>query len=104
MENLLIKSNLSILNIFSLFVSPAKVTSRLVAHLACKVYYDCTSRIPAAVRQWFISLERHFQQVVDPFTATYVSPLLIAQEMAAVSNSFMKFDNMTVSRDCPDTI
>lgn len=80
-----------------LHINPTtKVTSRLVAHLACKVYYDCTSRIPAAVRQWFISLERHFQQVVDPFTATYVSPLLIAQEMAAVSNSFMKFDNMTV--------
>ncbi|KAK8730798.1 hypothetical protein OTU49_007938, partial [Cherax quadricarinatus] len=80
-----------------LHISPlANTTSQLLAHQACKVYYECVSRIPAAVRQWFISLDRHFQPVVDGFTTTYVSPLLINQEMSAINNSSTKFDNMTV--------
>ncbi|XP_069954752.1 E3 ubiquitin-protein ligase listerin isoform X2 [Cherax quadricarinatus] len=81
-----------------LHISPlANTTSQLLAHQACKVYYECVSRIPAAVRQWFISLDRHFQPVVDGFTTTYVSPLLINQEMSAINNSSTKFDNMTMN-------
>lgn len=80
-----------------LYIRPnVKVTSNLVAHLACKVYFDCVSQIPAAVRQWFISLDRQTQSLVDSFTSTYVSPLLISQEMSAVSSSTARFDNMLV--------
>lgn len=90
------KSPLTIFNT-QLNVSPfASVSSELVAQLSCKVYYDCVSRIPAAVRQWFISLDRHCQLIVDVFTTTYVSPLLIVQEMSAISSSSLKLDNMTV--------
>ncbi|KAG7163687.1 E3 ubiquitin-protein ligase listerin-like, partial [Homarus americanus] len=81
-----------------LYITPfANVTSRMVAHLACKVYYDCVSRIPAAVRQWFISLDRQRQPIVDAFTTTYVSPILINQEMSAINKSSVKFDNMTMN-------
>ncbi|XP_045600152.1 E3 ubiquitin-protein ligase listerin isoform X2 [Procambarus clarkii] len=89
----------SLLTIFNtqLYISPlANATSQLVAQLACKAYYECVSRIPAAVRQWFISLDRHYQPIVDGFTTLYVSPLLINQEMSAITNSSTKFDNMTV--------
>lgn len=80
-----------------LYIGPnVKVASNLVAHLACKVYYDCVSQIPAAVRQWFIGLDRQTQALVDIFTSTFVSPLLINQEMSAVSSSTAKFDNMVV--------
>ncbi|KAK7078155.1 hypothetical protein SK128_026917 [Halocaridina rubra] len=72
------------------------VTPNIISHLACKVYYDCVSQIPAAVRQWFIGLDRQCQSIVDVFTSTYVSPLLINQEMSAVSSSTTKFDNMMV--------
>ncbi|MPC83387.1 hypothetical protein E2C01_078096 [Portunus trituberculatus] len=34
---------------------------------------------------------------VDTFTATFVSPVLIQQEMAAISTSSAALDNMTVS-------
>ncbi|XP_068219475.1 E3 ubiquitin-protein ligase listerin isoform X2 [Palaemon carinicauda] len=80
-----------------LYIKPnVKVTSNLVAHLACKVYFDCVSQIPSAVRQWFICLDRQTQSLVDSFTSTFVSPLLISQEMSAVSSSTARFDNMQV--------
>ncbi|CAL4072477.1 unnamed protein product, partial [Meganyctiphanes norvegica] len=72
------------------------VTSELISWLACQVYYECVSAAPAVVRHWWSGLDRRVQQIVDKFTTTYVSTLLIQQEISAVSNSDVKFDNMTV--------
>ena len=76
----------------------ANVTSDLISWLSCQVYFECVSAAPAVVRYWWSSLDRRVQQIVDKFTSTYVSPLLIQQEVSAVGNSDLKFDNMTVSK------
>ncbi|KAK3872906.1 hypothetical protein Pcinc_022045 [Petrolisthes cinctipes] len=80
-----------------LHITPiATPTSQQVSQLACKVYFECLRCIPAAVRHWFSSLDRQRQLFIDNFTALYVSPLLIAEEMAGINSSTIKFSNMAI--------
>ncbi|XP_045135488.1 E3 ubiquitin-protein ligase listerin-like [Portunus trituberculatus] len=78
-------------------ITPTAISaSQFAPHLACQVYYSALSGVPALVRQWFLGLERPCMVCVDTFTATFVSPVLIQQEMAAISTSSAALDNMTI--------
>lgn len=90
------KSAATMFNTKQNYTPTANVTSELISWLSCQVYYECLSAAPAVVRNWYSGLDRRMQQIVDKFTTTYVSPLIIQQEISAVSNSDIKFDNMTV--------
>lgn len=55
-----------------------------IHHLACSVYLQCLSLIPALVREWYHNQARRIRDAVDRMTQKYVSPLLIQQELDAV--------------------
>lgn len=80
-----------------LIITPTATSKpQFAPHLACQVYYSAVCGVPALVRQWFLALERPCMVCVDAFTATFVSPVLIQQEMAAISASSAGLDNMTI--------
>lgn len=64
--------------------------------MACWVYANTLTQLPALVRQWWSSIETRVNQVVDRVTSAYVSPQLCAQELADVATHENKFKNMVV--------
>ena len=50
------------------------------------MYIQCLSSIPALVREWYQNQTRRIRDAVDRMTQKYVSPVLIHQEMEAVSS------------------
>lgn len=65
--------------------------------MVCFVYFTVLSQLPALVRQWWSDADTRTAQVVECVTATYVSPQLCNQELAAVTKHETKFKNMVVS-------
>lgn len=65
-------------------------------HLACWVYFSTLRRLPAMVRQWWGEVEPRVANMVDKVTSCYVSPLLCIQEMQAVQQQDVKYNNMQV--------
>ncbi|CAF2944412.1 unnamed protein product [Rotaria sp. Silwood2] len=56
-----------------------------IPHLACSVYIQCLSLIPALVRQWYHNQTKRIRDAVDRVTQKYVSPILIQQELDTAS-------------------
>lgn len=65
--------------------------------MVCWIYSFALSQLPAIVRQWWSSRETRTAQIVEKVTATFVSPQLCNQELAAVAQHENKFKNMVVS-------
>ena len=57
-----------------------------VPHLACSVYFQCLSFIPALVREWYSNQAKRIRDAVDRVTQKYVSPILIQQELDSASS------------------
>lgn len=57
-----------------------------VPHLACSVYFQCLSSIPALVREWYSNQTKRIRDAVDRVTQKYVSPVLIQQELDSASS------------------
>lgn len=90
------KTNVTFFNT-PLVITPAATSApQFATHLACRVYYSALSGVPALVRQWFLALERPCMVCVDTFTAAFVSPVLIQEEMLAIGNPSPGLDNMTI--------
>ncbi|CAF1307117.1 unnamed protein product [Rotaria magnacalcarata] len=56
-----------------------------IPHLACSVYFQCLSSIPALVREWYHNQAKRIRDAVDRVTQKYVSPILIQRELDAAS-------------------
>lgn len=57
-----------------------------VPHLACSVYFQCLSLIPALVREWYSNQTKHIRDAIDRLTQKYVSPVLIQQQLDSASS------------------
>jgi len=57
-----------------------------IPHLACSVYFQCLSLIPALVREWYSNQAKRIRDAVDRVTQKYVSPILIQQELDSASS------------------
>ncbi|KAI4457621.1 zinc finger protein [Holotrichia oblita] len=72
------------------------INSNKIERMACWVYANAVTQLPALVRQWWSSIETRVNQVVDRVTSAYVSPQLCAQELADVATHENKFKNMVI--------
>ncbi|XP_039275962.1 E3 ubiquitin-protein ligase listerin [Nilaparvata lugens] len=77
-------------------VSKVMWDSSMVAHLSCFTYHRLLARMPSEVRQWWSQLDHKMAVLVERLTTTFVSPLLTANEMRAIQNDKVNFQNMTV--------
>lgn len=68
-----------------------------LSQVSCWVYTCALRRLPAAIRQWWNKSEHKVWTIVEHITATFISPLLCAEEMKAIKKEEKKFENMTVS-------
>jgi hypothetical protein len=57
-----------------------------IPHLACSVYFQCLSSIPALVREWYSNQAKRIRDAVDRVTQKFVSPILIQQELDSASS------------------
>jgi E3 ubiquitin-protein ligase listerin len=57
-----------------------------IHHLACSVYFQCLSLIPALVREWYSNQNKRIRDAVDRVTQKYVSPILVQQELDSASS------------------
>ncbi|CAF0922372.1 unnamed protein product [Adineta ricciae] len=57
-----------------------------VPHLACSVYFQCLSLIPALVREWYSNQPKRIRDAVERVTQKYASPILIQQELDSASS------------------
>ncbi|CAF3531422.1 unnamed protein product [Adineta steineri] len=57
-----------------------------IPHLACSVYFQCLSLIPALVREWYHNQPKRIRDAVDRVTQKYASPILIQQELDSASS------------------
>ncbi|KAK9753539.1 Ring finger domain [Popillia japonica] len=73
-----------------------QINSNKIERMACWVYANTLTQLPALVRQWWSSIETRVNQVVDRVTSAYVSPQLCAQELADVATHENKFKNMVI--------
>ena len=65
-------------------------------HVACMVYLQTLQTVPAMLRQWWNDQDKRIAGLVDKFTASYVSPILISREMAMVNSMSNTLTGMTV--------
>ena len=70
----------------SLFVLGDLTSPYTIHHLACSVYFQCLSSIPALVREWYHNQGKRIRDAVDRVTQKYVSPILIQQELDSASS------------------
>ncbi|CAF1613096.1 unnamed protein product, partial [Didymodactylos carnosus] len=61
--------------------------SYAISHLACSIYIQCLSLIPALVREWYHKQTKRVRDAVDKVTQKYVSPTLIQRELETVTLS-----------------
>lgn len=72
-------------------------TSSELQHLACRVYYEAVRKMPASARQWWSNQEKRITDIVNEFTAKFVSELLSTQELKSVQDADpTKFINMNI--------
>lgn len=70
----------------SVFVLGDLTSPYTIHHLACSVYFQCLSLIPALVREWYHNQNKRIRDAVDRVTQKYVSPILIQQELDSASS------------------
>ncbi|UJR36748.1 hypothetical protein I4U23_029463 [Adineta vaga] len=57
-----------------------------IPHLACSVYFQCLSFIPALVREWYSNQAKRIRDAVERVTQKYASPILIQQQLDLASS------------------
>ncbi|CAN0229453.1 unnamed protein product [Lampetra planeri] len=67
-----------------------------VPHVACCVYAEALRCLPAMVRLWWNNQDKRVSGVVERFTSRHASPVLSAQEIAAVQATGQRIHDMTV--------
>ncbi|CAF4308194.1 unnamed protein product, partial [Didymodactylos carnosus] len=67
--------------IYIVLVEPC---SYAIPHLACSIYIQCLTLIPALVRKWYLNQTKRVQDAVDKVTQKYVSRTLIQRELDSV--------------------
>ncbi|XP_052810138.1 E3 ubiquitin-protein ligase listerin-like [Mya arenaria] len=67
-----------------------------VQHLACDVYSQLLTTIPAMARTWWKSQDRKSSAYVDMFTSKHVSPLLCTREISSVQTTDVQLVNMSI--------
>lgn len=70
---------------FYFYILADLTSSYTVLHLACSVYIQCLSLIPALVREWYYNRTKRIRDAVDRVTQKFVSPILIQQELDSAS-------------------
>jgi hypothetical protein len=74
-------------SLINLFLILADLSSPYtIPHLACSVYFQCLSLIPALVREWYFNQAKRIRDAVDRVTHKFASPILIQQELDSASS------------------
>lgn len=78
------------------FIPGEDFTSLKLQHMACQVYLDTISKLPALVRNWWNSQNKRIIDHVERFTSRHVSGVISSKELQAVQKAEVAFKNMTV--------
>ena len=66
---------------------------------ACRLYKQALKMCPAMIRDWWNMQPKRISDQVDKFTAKYISPILIDEEIKLINRSANEFYSESVSED-----